>query len=119
PMNNAEIGVIHEFGSEGAHIPPRSFLRMPMEEKRRELMKSFQTATSKAAMDSGRYREVFRILGVHAEAIVQEAFATGGFGHWPALQPSTIAAKGSSAILIDTKKLRQSITSDVVTKGQL
>lgn len=119
PMNNAEIGVEHEFGSEAAHIPPRSFLRMPLEEKRRELMKSFSKSSTKSAIETGNYKKVFENLGVDAEAIVQEAFATGGFGHWPALKDSTIKKKKSSAILIDTKQLRDSITSDVVGKGEI
>ncbi len=119
PMNNAEIGLVHEFGSEGANIPPRSFLRLPLEEKRRELMKAFATNTARAAIESGDYKKVFQVLGVKAEEIIQEAFASGGFGRWPALKASTVAMKGSSAILIDTGQLRRAITSDVVKKGSI
>ncbi len=119
PMNNAEIGTIHEFGSEAAQIPPRSFLRMPIEEKRKELMSSFATSSTKAAMETGDFKKVFQNLGVRAEDIVDQAFSSGGFGHWHALKQSTIDAKGSSVILIDTSQLRRSITSDVVRKGQI
>ncbi len=119
PMNNAEIGLIHEFGSEGANIPPRSFLRLPLEEKRRELMKAFASNSTKAAIESGEFKQVFLNLGIKAEEIIQEAFASGGFGHWPALKASTVASKGSSAILIDTGQLRRAITSDVVKRGSV
>lgn len=119
PMNNAEIGVIHEFGSINANIPARSFLRMPIEEKRRELMKAFGTATARAALENGQYKKLFQLLGIKGEEIVHQAFASAGFGHWPDIKQATKDAKGSSAILIDTAQLERAITSDVVGKGQI
>lgn len=116
-LTNSEIGVIHEFGSDNAGIPPRSFLRMPVEHFKREIMKSLATAKVKEAIDRGDVITVFRVLGVAAEGFVKLAFNSGGFGKWPALKPETIARKGSSKPLIDTGQLRRSITSDVVKKG--
>lgn len=117
PMGNAEIGLIHEFGSETAGLPPRSFLRMPLETHREELLKGMSNGAVKTAMETGQYRKVFAILGVVAEGIVQKAFSSGGFGKWQKLKPSTIDAKGSAAVLIDTGQLRRAITSDVVNKS--
>lgn len=118
-MGNADIGVIHEFGSETNDIPPRSFLRMPLETKRKELMKGMSGSVVKEAFKAKDYKRVFQQLGVVGEQIVQSAFSSGGFGQWPALKPSTIDAKGSAAPLIDTAQLRRSITSDVVKKGEV
>lgn len=119
PMTNADIGVVHEFGSESANIPARSFLRMPVETHGKEITKAMGGAMVKKAVESGNIKQVYQILGVVAERIVDDAFATGGFGQWPVLQQSTIDKKGSSAILIDTAELRRSISSDVKRKGEL
>jgi hypothetical protein len=51
-------------------------------------------------------KSAVKLLGVMGEETVQEAFATGGFGQWPALRPRTIQRKGSSRILIDSAQLR-------------
>ncbi len=123
-INNPTIGAIHEFGAEGAHIPPRSFLRMPLDLKRRELMTAFETNAANQAIDAGEFRKVFKILGVKAEAIVQDAFSSGGFGQWLDIKDSTKAAKTRNGktgetILVDTSDLKKSIGSDVVRKSEL
>lgn len=116
PFTNAEIAVIHEFGSVSRNIPPRSFLRMPIEEKKNELIRFLGSTRVKTLFDSGDIKKIFKILGIEAERIVQRAFESRGFGRWDPNAPSTIAAKGSSAPLIDTSQLRRSITSKVVSK---
>jgi phage gpG-like protein len=118
-MTNAELGMIHELGSETANIPPRSFLVMPLELKKGELMSVFQTGAMKAALDNGDIKKAHQLLGLKAEEIVQQAFSTGGFGQWPALKPATVAHKGSSAILIDQGELRRAQTSDVVKRSDV
>ncbi|PHS61072.1 MAG: hypothetical protein COB09_19175 [Thalassobium sp.] len=92
---------------------------MPIETKSKELMKAMSSKMVQAAFVNGNYEKVYALLGVKAEEIVQDGFATGGFGKWPALESSTIARKGSSGILIDTAELRKSVTSDVVRKSSL
>lgn len=118
-ITNAEIGAIHELGSIENNIPPRSFLRMPLEIRKEELIAVFEKTSVKKAIGEGDYEKVHTLIGIQAEAIIQEAFSTGGFGQWPALAPETVKAKGSSAILIDTSELRRAQTSDVVKKGDL
>ena len=110
---NAMIGFVHEFGSYTAKIPERSFLRVP-------LMLFLGTAVNEAsgkinkAIEMADVARAYAILGIAAEKVIQEAFATGGNGSWPKLKSMTIARKGSSAILIDSGQLRKSITSKVV-----
>jgi len=116
-LTNSEIGAIQEFGSETANIPPRSFLRMPVETHAKEIMKSMDTPAVRKAVEAGDAVIVFKILGIAAEGFVKQAFSTGGFGKWAANKPSTIDRKGSSKPLIDTGELRRSITSDVAKKG--
>lgn len=116
-FGNAEIGVIHEFGSQTKNIPQRSFLRMPLEMKSKEFMKAIAGEAAKDAFNKGDYKKVYQLMGVKAEEIIQGAFASGGYGQWAALDPKTIAKKGSASILIDLSELRSSVTSDVVNRS--
>lgn len=119
-INNAELGMIQMFGSVTNNIPPRDFLKLPIELNRREIISEMQKSGSvRAAIDKGNYKQVFVLLGLIAEGYVAKAFETGGFGQWPPLKASTIAQKGSSAPLIDTGQLKRSISSDVVKAGKI
>lgn len=118
-LTNAAIGVIQEFGSEKNNIPPRSFLRMPIERKSKEIMRQASKGSTKAKIAAGDIDGALENIGVIAEGIVQDAFSSSGFGQWPENAPSTVAAKGSSKPLIDTGQLRRSITSDVVKRSEI
>jgi hypothetical protein len=111
-FNNAEIGIVHEMGSQFLGIPARSFLRMPLEMKRKELV--MFARKNGALIEQGKVKEFFALIGIKAEQIIQSAFETRGFGQWAANSPTTIAKKGSSAPLIDTGELRKSISSEVM-----
>lgn len=108
-LTNAEIGLVHEFGSVSRNIRRRSFLEMPLTLKMPEYYKTFGANLMKA-IDEGNIRPVFVDLGIKGVQNVQLAFATKGFGQWWQ-NPAT--GRGS---LIDTGQLRASITSDVITK---
>lgn len=114
-QTNADIGLLHEMGSASRHIPRRSFLEMPLTMKMPEYAGRFGKDLSRG-LDEGNIRPAFVRLGIKGEQVVQLAFASRGFGVWPANAPLTVARKGSSQPLIDTAQLRRSITSDVVTK---
>lgn len=118
-LGNAEIGLVHEFGSVSRGIPPRSFLRFPLEFKSKELVESIKTGFSAYFFEKKEFKKVHELLGLKAEEIVQDSFESGGFGQWPELADSTVAAKGSSQPLIDTAQLRRSITSDVVNASEV
>lgn len=112
---NSDIGFKHEFGVKSEKIPKRSFLREPIQEKFEEAaIKS--KASLKKTFEKLHIKEVFLKLGIIAEGIVQEAFATRGFGKWEPNSEMTIAQKGSDSPLIDTAQLRKSISSDVRAK---
>lgn len=119
PITNAELGVIHEFGSESRNIPPRSFLRMPIEEKKDSLVRGIRKSTVfRGHVESGNIEKAMETVGVLAEAIVQEAFETKGFGQWPAKAPATQAqSQNPDQPLIESGQLRKAITSDAVKEG--
>lgn len=141
-LNNAELGMIHEFGVIGGmvkhrsrskerkvrrtwdqfkdvvNIPERSFLRMPLiRELPEAIYKMGKEFWRKLIIVKGVI-PALKNLGILGEATVQDAFATGGFGQWAPLKPRTIKRKGSSAILIDTAQLRQGIASRVVESAK-
>ena len=115
-QTNADIGFLHEKGSKSLGIERRSFLLMPLEEQSLELNSVRNALWQSFTEGRNTIVQAYRKLGQAAEAIIQKAFETGGYGHWDALKAKTIARKKSSSILIDTAQLRRSITSRVVSK---
>ena len=118
-LNNATLGVIQMFGSVTKNIPPRDFLYTPVFSHAKEIVSAMQVPSVKAAMVSGNIKKVYDLLGAAALAIVLKGFETGGFGQWAPNKPSTIAAKGSASVLIDTGQLRRAQTSDTVKKSEV
>lgn len=117
---NAEIGEIHELGLV-AGIPKRSFLKMPLETKLFSKI-SAEKENYYTALKNGKMKKWFEAVGLWAEEIIDEAFATSCFGSWAPNSPVTISRKtreGSAQKampLIDTGQLRNSITSTVIHK---
>lgn len=110
---NPDLGFEHEFGNLEKHLPERSFLRMPLltklTPKRLAEVNWIQTIRKRGLL------RALKLLGTIGEEVVQEAFATRGFGMWQELHPRTIRRKGgSTAILIETNQMRNAITSRVV-----
>ena len=108
----ATLGAIHEFGSPKVNIPSRSFIRMPLETKFKEELsknKGFKQALSELDIT-----KLNNEAGLTATVVINDAFASGGFGEWAPLKPMTIMRKGSDKILIDTGDLRRSISYEVM-----
>jgi hypothetical protein len=116
-LRMSELGVIQEFGSMSRNIPRRSFLEMPLEVRQTVLIQALGKQGIKKDIEAGKIKSVYAKLGVVAEEIIQDAFSSGGFGHWLDNADSTISRKGSDDPLIDKGELRRSITSEVVVKG--
>ncbi len=108
----AGVMAVHEFGSIKKSIPERSWLRMPLETKGKDIEKTVQPKV-KELLENGDTKGIFKLIGLACETQIQEAFETGGFGTWDQLSPSTVKGKGSSKILIDTGAARQAVTSKV------
>jgi hypothetical protein len=109
---NAEVGVLHEFGTE--NLPMRSFLRMPLTEKMKKFMSeagAFNEETLKKIMEEKSFLEFAKKMGVVAETVVLTSFDTGGFGTWI---PSNMNFKKNKQTLVETQQLRNSIASEVI-----
>lgn len=109
---NAMIGAVHEFGSFTKNIPRRSWLKMPLLEKSDKLLKRW-VLNVRRLLPKKDFKKMFKILGIEAESIIQQSFATAGFGKWKSISPKTAKKKGSNQILIDTAQLRKAVISKV------
>lgn len=132
----ASIAMLHEYGSDSPRtfnykgrkikingVPTRSFLRMPIRTHIKKLkgdtVKQGGTVEKALILDftHGYTGVALKLLGANAEGIIQEAFDTQGFGKWERnISKQYIELKGSDTPLIDTGKLRASITSQVEKK---
>lgn len=109
-----EYGAVIDTGAGIVHIPERSFLRGTIEAAgnyRREI-----DALAKSVIDGKRTEE--QALGLLGAKMVGDVKKRIAAGIGPANAPSTIAAKGSDTPLIDTGRLRQSITWAVVPESE-
>ena len=130
-----EVAMLHEFGSvtprsfqyKGQNIkikgiPTRSFLRVPLRSKKYKIVGDKEEMTKYVlyALHTGHANVPLEILTRRAEAVVQEAFDTQGFGQWDRnISEKYIALKGSDTPLIDTGRLRQSVTSTIGKRGEV
>jgi hypothetical protein len=119
---NATIGLTHEMGFPEKNIPQRSFLQMPIHThfyeaaRKNSRLKSLYEKSSCA----GDLYEVLKLAGILAEGVIDDAFATAGFGTWPMTTREALhilnnpESEKHPSPLIDTGELRKSITSEVV-----
>ena len=116
-LSNATIGAKHEFGVAAENLPKRSFLWDPLNEKMPEAIKKNEKAIFEA-IESGDIDGLLKKLGIKSEAIIQEAFDTGGFGEWPKLAYETVEKKGFDTILVETTQLRKAVGSRLKKGGE-
>ncbi len=110
--SNATIGAAHEYGT--SSLPVRSFLRVPLSEnldKYLEKSGAFDKDVLEQVLKTASIKPWLEEAGVIAENVVQDAFATGGFGKWPAWKQGY--SNNTGDILIDTTQLRNSISHEV------
>lgn len=112
---NASIGAKHEFGevTKFGKLPVRSFLRVPITDHLQKYLDAsgaFEEDSIKKVIKEKSLVSFLKKIGIVAENIVSDAFATGGFGLW---KPSNMAFKKNHQTLVETQQLRNSITSRV------
>lgn len=108
----AEYGTYNEFGM---GVPERSFLRAPLA-KNQDIYAEAIVEGIVLLVTKGE--PLARSLGLVGEAAASDCREAIVAGIDPPNAPSTIARKGSSKPLVDTGRLRQSITYEVHPKGR-
>ena len=112
---NAEVGAAHEFGAPARNLPQRSFLRVPISEHLQSYMEksgALDKDTLRDVIKSGTITPWMKKIAALADNIVMDAFESGGFGKWPQWAVPGYS-NNAGMLLVDTKQLRNSITSEV------
>lgn len=106
-----EVGMAHEYGEGTA--PQRSFLEVPFLVKADALEDAVEAAWRR--VEDGHLNTVgaLDLIGIFARNVSVDAFSNDGYGYWQPLDAETVRRKGSSAPLINTGTLRNSITWEV------
>ena len=105
-----DLAMVHEYGSHDGRIPQRSFIRSTCDGKRQEHLKIMQKLQSKVVKGSITTHQALTQLG---EVVSKDMVQTINNGIEPVLEPVTIARKNSSKPLIDTGRLKGSISHEV------
>lgn len=106
-LSVVQVGAMHEYGF--GNNPVRSFLRIPMQLHADQINEFISEQFAKVFKGESA-EKALGLVGINARNISVDAFSTGGYGTWASISPATANAKGSSAPLIDTGTLRNSIT---------
>lgn len=110
-VTNAELAVIHEFGTK--NIPARPFIRPAFDnnekEYRQKIVNGIMKSFVKKTFSTSSFYKVMEAVGIQMKADIQE-----GIRSLPRnLKQSTINAKKSNKALIDTGQLLNAVSSNV------
>lgn len=103
----ALIASANEFGTRDGHVPERSFLRRTVAENQRDYEEMLAGAVDDYVEGGIPLTRSLGLIGAAAVGDVQDTMVAVDD---PPNAPSTIARKGADNPLIDTGRLRQSIT---------
>ena len=105
------IANVHEFGSNKRNIPERSFIRAGFDKYKKDFESRAKDLVERAIFGEISADEALNLIGEYAVSKIK-LYLTEMKS--PKLKQITIDRKGSSALLIDTGRLRDSITYRVV-----
>lgn len=112
-MSLIDVAIIHEFGSDAAGIPRRSFIADWVDENEPRHRAEAEKMGKLVIAGKMTTEMALKRLGVLRQAEVQKRISDGLA---PELAQSTIDRKGSSTPLINTGQLRTGISHKVETK---
>jgi phage gpG-like protein len=105
-----DLAMVHEYGSRGGGIPERSFIRSTCDTKKKDHVKLIGKLQDKILRGHLTTKQALTAMG---EVVSKDMVQTINAGIEPALEAATIKRKGSSKPLIDTGRLKGSITHEV------
>ena len=131
-MPMASIGMVQEFGSVVNNIPKRSFIKEPLLAHLSEKIKSEKDKLKQYLFIDKRLDEAYNLMGNTAVDIIIRSFRNKNNGKWAPNAPITInggwmknkktgkliyiKGKDKDNPLIDTGRLRRSITYELIDK---
>lgn len=105
-----DLAVVHEYGSRDGRIPERSFIRSTCDGKQAQHEQIMHKLQRKVVDGKLSIANALTQLG---EVVSKDIVATINRGIEPELKKATIRRKKSSKALIDTGRLKGSITHEV------
>lgn len=115
-MSLASIGSVQEFGLITRNIPKRSFIKEPLLAHLGERIKRQKNKIRQYLFVDKKIDEAYNLMGNTAVSIIIQSFRNKNDGQWAPNAPSTIKKKGLDNPLIDTGRLRRSITYELIDK---
>ncbi len=106
PADVLDIAAWNHFGTSRG-IPPRPFISVAMFKGRGEIRMNLRKIAYEVTVNAKPLTPELQRLGFYGAGLIQTQIASN---MPPPNAPSTIARKGSSRTLIDTGRMRQSIT---------
>jgi phage gpG-like protein len=105
-----DLAMVHEYGSQARNIPPRSFIRSTCDAKRKEHLELIRKFQWKILLGRITAQQALTQLG---EVVSKDMVKTINNGIEPRLEARTVKRKGSSKPLIDTGRLKGSLTHEI------
>lgn len=112
----AEVAKINEFGAPNHGIPERSFIRSTFRNNEAELKKMTARAAKGYVAGKVSLARALDILGAWGANKIKRTI-TSGNGVPPPNAAATIQAKGSTRTLVDTGRMLNAISWEVVNAG--
>lgn len=110
-LTNVELAAKHEFG---VGVPRRSFIAQGWDANIL-MIEKFAGKVTDSVFSMGNYNVALNRLGLVMRQGVMDQFSKSGDPKWKENSQMTIAKKGSDKPLIDTGRLRQSVTFRIST----
>lgn len=101
----AEVAAWNEYGTENA--PARPFMRQTLKNREEDVIRHGHSQVKKELKGSYNAQTTLNAMGAYVKGCIQKEIVDGEF---EPNAPSTIAKKGSEKPLIDTGRMRQSVT---------
>jgi hypothetical protein len=113
-LTNGEIGLLHELGNPSTGLPARSFVGKTMNEPAvQDEFAALEARIVRAVIEGKMSRDRgLALLGAWAAGKIQETIVEDRVK--PELAPSTVAAKGSGKVLVDSGQLVAAVGWEVV-----
>lgn len=106
-VGNLMLALVHEFG---LGVPERSFIRDTIDQNTSEYISFIKALAVQVVIGRISKKTALALLGAKVEADMKKLIRSG---IEPALDPVTVARKGSSTPLIDTGQLVSSLDYEV------
>lgn len=110
-MTVKELAIIHEFGSIKAKIPERSFIRASMNLHRRKYRLMLAKGAPKILIGRASPTSLLNDVGAQAAQDMRQYIRKGS--NFEPLAPMTVAKKGHSRPLLDTRQMERAINHKV------